>query len=132
MYPSHRSANLYMQCKKKSNIKYASEEQAAVRTATRGTRGRGCHRVSPWGRCPTHTGPHSISWGMFLQPGSDAWPLSICPFQIEKDIGQHKATVKQEQKLSVLNHQVTRLQMDLEAARAGLPSSQAVGEPKLG
>ncbi|KAK2858553.1 hypothetical protein Q5P01_003173, partial [Channa striata] len=55
--------------------------------------------------------------------------------QMDRDKRQEKEAAKQEHKLSVLTHQITQLQLDLEATRAGRLPSQAqgvpVGEPKL-
>lgn len=55
--------------------------------------------------------------------------------QMDRDRRQEKEATKQEQKYSVLTHQVTELELDLEAARSGHQSTQTAGalkgEPKL-
>lgn len=57
--------------------------------------------------------------------------LYVCCFFFR----QEKEATKQEQKYSVLNHQVTQLQLDLEASRGGHQPTQTAGalkgEPKL-
>lgn len=55
--------------------------------------------------------------------------------QTEKGRRQEKEAIKHEQKLGILNHQITKLHQDLETDRAGRPSAQAIGvlavEPTL-
>lgn len=54
---------------------------------------------------------------------------SVMQLQVERDKRQERETAKQEQKFSVLTHQVTQLKLDLEATRSGQQPLQTRGVP---